>query len=257
MKSRLISQKIILLAYLFLLAVFGWWASSWPMLLLPGALLLFVLTVLVVKLLSGLSWVTIDFYKHLIVPQLFLLAAVLFYIFFNTLFLQKIYWGLVCLAMYFYLYNLWLFYKKPKLYQAFTLENYSWYLHLAASFLFTSSIFGLVIFISFTWYLAIISVLLFAGLVFIQMWWIQRLNNTDQWWWLLTHLFICLAALVSMMLLPFSFYVLGFWWTAIWFLSTTFIFQHVTGKYIWRKYLWQAGLIFVIALLITYSAKIF
>lgn len=256
MNSKIISQTTSLL-YFAILFAFGWWASSYPQILIPGAIVLLVFIMLLIKFITGLDLRDLSFYKQLIAPVIFLVAAILFYIFFNTILLQKIFWVLVCLALYFYIYNLWLFYRHPASYQAFTLENFSWYLHLAGSWLFASSIYGLIIFINFKLYYALPLILAYSSLVFWQMWWIQKLEHKFKWWWYITFVVICFEAFVTFLVLPLSFYLLGFWWSVVWFLTATLIFQLVKESLVWKKYLLQSVLIFAIAILLTLTAKIF
>ncbi len=256
MNSKIISQ-VTIVVYLLCLAAFGWWASSYPQWLLPVALVLFLGLILLIKFIVVLSWRDVNFYKQLVAPGFFLLGSILFYVFFNTLVLQKIFWILVCLALYFYLYNLWLFYRNPANYQAFTLENFSWYLHLAGGWFMVSSIYGLIIFIDFKLYYALPLLLGYVSLVFWQMWWIQKLEHRFKWWWYVTLLMVCFQAFVTLLLLPLSFYLLGFWWIVIWYLATTFIFQNIKETFIWKKYLSTAGIILLVAIGLTFSAKIF
>lgn len=254
--SKIIFQVTTLFYFIFL-AAFGWWASDFPQFLLWGAIVLVVLLVFLIKFISSLPFSDWQIYKQLVAPLIFLIAAILFYIFFNTLLLQKIFWLLVCLVLYFYVYNLWLFYKHPANYQAFTLENFSWYLHLAGSWFFVSSIYGLIVFINFRIYYAIPILLVFASLVFWQMWWIQKLENKYIWWWYLTYAVVCLEVFITLLVLPLSFYLLGFWWSIIWFLTASLIFQIVRESLVWKKYLLQAIIILFIAILLTLTAKIF
>ncbi len=254
--SKIFFQATSLL-YFFILAAFGWWASSYPQILFPIAIVLLLLMISLLKFIIGLTFNDLNFYKQLIAPVVFLVAAILFYIFFNTLLLQKIFWILVCLALYFYIYNLWLFYRQPSSYQAFTLENFSWYLHLAGSWFMVSSIYGLIIFINFKLYYALPLIFVFISLVFWQMWWIQKLEHKLKWWWYITFVVICFEAFVTLLVLPLSFYLLGFWWSTVWFLTATLIFQLVKETLLWKKYLLQVALILAIAILLTFTAKIF
>lgn len=256
MNRKTISQFVTLL-YFVCLAVFGWWALSLPQVLIPGAVIFIIFITLLIKFISGLSFKDLDYYKHLITPVIFLISSFIFYIFFDTVLLQQIFWFLVCLALYFYIYNLWLFYRRPSSYQVFTLENFSWYLHLTGSWFFISSIYGLIIFINLKLYYVLPLLLVFISLVFWQMWWIQKLQHKLKWWWYITFMIICVEAFVTLLMLPLSFYLLGFWWSIIWFLTANFIFQLVKETMVLKKYLLQSVFILVLAVLLTLTAKIF
>lgn len=259
--SKLASNKIIFpatsLIYFIFLAAFGWWASAYPQFLISAAIILLVLLIFLIKFISSLTFSDWQLYKQLIAPIIFLSSSLLFYVFFNTLLLQKIFWFLVCLVLYFYVYNLWLFYQHPAKYQAFTLENFSWYLHLAGGWFFTSAIYGFIIFINFKIYFAIFLLLLFASLIFWQMWWIQKLEHKYKWWWYLTYILVCFETFVTLSVLPLSFYLLGFWWSIIWFLTVSLIFQTIKETLSIKKYLLQVIIILSLAILLTLTAKIF
>jgi len=249
--------QIVLVGFIILNILFGWYITIFPQVLVWLTSILLVSLWVTIWIISSLSPKHLNFYWQLVAPTLFLIAATIFYIFFNTPLLQKIFWLLVSLGLAVYLYNMWLFYKKPARYQAFTLENFSWYLHLASSFLFTSALFGLIVFINLPTLYAILLIMIFCALIFMQMWWIQKLDTPLRWWWLGVYVIVGTEFFVVLKMLPFSFYLLGFWWTGIWYLLTSFIFTFSKDTFVIKKFLLHALVILSICVALTLTTKFF
>jgi hypothetical protein len=246
-----------LISFILINLLFGWYIPSFPKGLVWGTIILIGFLWIIIFLVTSLSLRKPNFYWQLVAPTLFFIAAVLFYIFFNTPYLQKIYWLLVSLALAVYLYNLWLFYKKPARYQAFTLENFSWYLHLASSFFLSSALYGFIIFINLPTFYVLLLIAIFCTLVFLQLWWIQKLDNPLRWWWLVAYITIGVESFVVFKMLPFSFYLLGFWWTGVWYILTSFIFSFLKENFILKKFITYTLIIFSLSLLLTLTARTF
>ena len=254
--KKFISPSI-LISFILVNILFGWYISNFPKMLVWAAVILICLLWLTIYLITSLSIKKLSFYWQLIAPTLFFISAILFYIFFNTPYLQKFFWLLVSFGLAVYLYNLWLFYKKPALYQAFTLENFSWYLHLASSFFFASALYGFIIFINLPTFYVLLLVAVYSGLVFMQLWWIQKLDNRLRWWWLITYIAVGVESFAVFKMLPFSFYLLGFWWTGVWYIVTSFIFSFIKETFILKKFIIYTIVIFSLSLLLTLTTKIF
>lgn len=240
-----------------LIFVFGW--------LTPGLLdwyyILAALVILVLLLdiawLGSLSLLRTVFWSHSIGPVLFLISAVLFYPLLSSGWWNNLFWLLVATVIFFYLYNIWLFYGRPEKYQAFTLENYSWYLNLVTSFLASSSLFGFIVFVNLSLLLSLIYILVLSGLLFYQLWWVHKIDFDKFWLYLIFVWLLALEVFLALFYLPFSFYILAFWWTSVWYLSQQIILAVVKDSLVVKKTVRMVIFILLVNIILTATTRWF
>lgn len=238
--------------------VFGFLSTSFLNWYFPLSFLLILLLIFEIRWLSHLSFKSISFWSQVISPVLFLVAALLFFLLLaTTLLWQNIFWLLVSFALILYLYNIWLFYGSPEKYQAFTLENFSWYLNLVTSFFAVSSFFGFIVFINLSIILSILFILVLSLLLFYQLWWIQKLEIKAFWFYGVLAVVIAIEIFLALRFLPFSFYVLAFWWTGVWYITERVLLGIARDSLQPGKIIRLSIAVFVLALILSTTTRWF
>ncbi len=237
--------------------LFGFLSTEFLSWYLPLSSLLVLLLLFEIIWLSRLSLKHSSLWSQAISPILFLVSAVLFFLLLGSTLWQNILWLLVSLALVLYLYNVWLFYGRPEKYQAFTLENFSWYLNIVTSFFAISSFFGFIVFINLSLVLSILFVLVLSSLLFYQLWWIQKLEIKSFWLYGTLAVVIAAETFLALRFLPFSFYVLAFWWTGIWYIAERILLGVARDSLQPRKIIRLSISVLVVALILTATTRWF
>ncbi len=252
-----IFQLLSIIVYGVIIFLFGWFISYLINQYVISASILILLLLLIIKYISSLSIKKIYFWSLIISPTVFLISSFLFYLFLNNEIIQRFFWLVVAIIITVFLYHIWLYYHKPVKYQAFTLENFSWYLNLLSSFFVISGIFGLITFVNFKLYLAFICIIIFSALIFYQIWWIEKLEVKKIIFFESLSILIALEIFFSLQVLPFNFYLLAFWWTGVWYIISKIFIKIAKGDLVFKKIIKQSIIVLIISVLLTVTTRWF
>ncbi len=212
--------------------------------------------VLLLKLIIRSSWRSSDFWLLITPVCFFQLTANLFLLFLEGESEQTIFLAIAALALSLYLYNLWVFYWQPERYQAFTLLNFSWYLHISSLFMVAVVWYGILVILHFSIYLIMVAAIVVLSIVFIQLWRMEKLSFDSNFWrFYLLLLVVGIEAMVVISFLPVSFFLLGLLWVEVVYLTMRIIFDVVNKNVNERRIVYLASIFLLVSALLLATTR--
>jgi hypothetical protein len=192
------------------------------------------------------------FWNFLITPISLLIAGWIFFIFLDgngwqlasAMLLSGFLW-LFMETIFFY------FYLRPK-YQAHALENISYYLNLAAVFLFYSGLFNLSVFLTFKFWWLMLSGIIFSILLLHELFWVSEISFQSSRVYIIIITLLMAEFFWTVSFLPTSVYVNGMIMTTSFYLlgglARNWLLEIREPKVL-RRYLFNSLFVFIIILL--------
>ncbi len=229
--------------------------THWEWLLvLIGGLLAGLL--LLLKMVIRSAWRSSDFWLLAIPICFFQLLANFFLLFLEGRSEQITFLAIVALALSLYIYNLWVFYWQPEKYQAFTLLNFSWYLHISSLFMLAVVWYGIMVILHFSIYLMVIVAMVALSIVFLQLWRMEKLSVDSNFWrFYFLLLVVGIEAMVVISFLPVSFFLLGLLWIEVVYLTLRIIFDIVNKNVRERKIVYLASIFLLVSTLLLATTR--